>query len=100
MVLTPTDDTNPINQNDGTAQSDGPIVPLGSRSYKNAEVIDDDGSQAVGGDEQDLESDDNALDAAKSAGLYQNSAGDAQQDVNVVEQVQKAEKHRLHSGND
>lgn len=53
------------------------------------------GENAVSGSNPDVDSDDNMLDNAHEMGLYENSSEEDQEELNIAEQVEQAEKaHR------
>lgn len=87
------DDIN--NQSSVTADLTNDLQPLGgSHNYQHKQIIDDDGSEDVGGHMQGLDTDDNALDTLKEVGADVDSGEENQQPLNIGAQVQKAEKER------
>lgn len=59
------------------------------------ETPQEEGESAVSGTEPDPESDDNALDVAKEVGLYPEANSENPSELNIAEQVEKAEEaHR------
>lgn len=69
-----------------------------SDEQKHKEAEDEDtktGEDSISGSTPDLESDDNALDAAHEAGLYEDQDEEHPGEVNIAEEVGKTEeKHQ------
>lgn len=56
------------------------------------------GEQSISGSEADLESDDNVLDAANKAGIYENQDEEHPGEIDIAKEVEKDEKE--HQRND
>lgn len=83
---------------DVTARVDDQVEKLpGQANYQSEQIVESGGAEEVGGSEQELETDDNALDAAHAGGLYQDSGESAQPPVNIADQVAKAEEAHRHN---
>ncbi len=65
---------------------------------KHKDALDEDiktGEQSISGSNADPESDDNTLDAAHDAGLYEDQDEQHPGEINVAEEVQKDEKEHM-----
>lgn len=71
------------------------IKRIVSDDQKHQSALDQDentGEQSISGATPDPESDDNVLDAAKEAGLYEKADEEHPQELNIAEEIEEAEK--------
>lgn len=64
----------------------------GDKKHKSTQTPATAGEDSLSGSTTDLEADDNALDAAQSAGLYENADEEHPAELNIAGEIEKDER--------
>ena len=64
------------------------------KKHKTIEKVSEDGEEKISGSVPDLESDDDTLENAHEMGLYKADDGEHPQELNLADEVMKAEENR------